>query len=87
MADVNASIPTAEPVYYRPMFGAIGRRNPISVIFTSNMSLRGGLKSRVRIGKKLVPLKNCRKIGKHDTVLNNGLPKIEVDLESFIVRN
>jgi urease subunit alpha len=87
MGDANASIPTTEPVYYRPMFGAMGEaKNSISVIFTSKMALSRGLKDRVRIGKKLVPVKNCRKIGKSDMILNNGLPKIDVDPESFIVR-
>jgi urease subunit alpha len=50
------------------------------------MALRRGPKNRVRIGMKLVPVRNCRKIGEHDMVLNNGLPKIEVDPESFFVR-
>jgi urease subunit alpha len=87
MGDANASIPTTEPVYYRPMFGAMGEtKNSISVIFTSKMALRRGLKDRVRIGRKLVPVKNCRKIGKRDMMLNNGLPRIDVDPESFIVR-
>jgi urease subunit alpha len=87
MGDANASIPTTEPVYYRPMFGAMGEaKNSISVIFSSKMALRRGLKNRVRIGMKLVPVRNCRKIGEHDMVLNNCLPKIEVNPESFFVR-
>jgi urease subunit alpha len=49
------------------------------------MALRRGLKNRVRIGRKLVPVRNRRRIGKHDMVLNNDLPKIEVDSESFIL--
>lgn len=83
---MNASIPTTEPVYYRPMFGAMEAKNSISVIFSSKMALRRRLKNRVRIGKKLVPVRNCRRIGKHDMLLNNDLPKIEIDPESFIVR-
>jgi urease subunit alpha len=87
MGDANASIPTTEPVYYRPMFGAMGEaKNSIWVIFSSKMALRRGLKNRVRIGMKLVPVRNCRKIGEHEMVLNNCLPKIEVDPESFFVR-
>jgi urease subunit alpha len=87
MGDANTSIPTTEPVYYRPMFGAMGEaKNSISVIFTSKMALRRGLKDRVRTGKKLVPVKNCRKIGKRNMLLNNGIPKIDVDPGSFIVR-
>ena len=62
MGEANASIPTTELVYYRPMFGAMGEtKNSISVIFTSKMALRRGLKDRVRIGKKLVPVKNCER--------------------------
>jgi urease subunit alpha len=69
------------------MFGAMGEtKNSISVIFTSKMALRKGLRDRVRIGKKLVPVRNCRKIGKRDMILNHGLPRIDVDPESFIVR-
>jgi urease subunit alpha len=76
MGGVNALIPTTEPVYYRPMFGATGEaKNSISVIFSSKMALRRGLKNRVRIGRKLVSVRNCRKIGEHDIVLNNGLPQ------------
>jgi urease subunit alpha len=87
MGDVNASIPTTEPVYYRPMFGAVGKaKNSISVIFTSKKALRRGFKDRIQIGKKLVPVQNCKKIGERDMILNDGLPKIEVDPESLIVK-
>jgi urease subunit alpha len=87
MGDVNASIPTTEPVYYRPMFGAVGKaKNSISVIFTSKKALRRGFKDRIQISKKLVPVQNCKKIGERDMILNDGLPKIEVDPESLIVK-
>lgn len=87
MGDVNASIPTTEPVYYRPMFGAMGKaKTSISVIFTSKLALRKGLKNRAGVGKKLFPVRNCRKIGKQNMILNNALPKIEIDPESFVVK-
>jgi urease subunit alpha len=87
MGDVNASMQLVNQFITGPMFGAMGEaKNSISVIFYSKMALRRRLKNRVRIRKKLVPVRNCRRIGKHDMLLNNDLPKIEVDPESFIVR-
>ena len=87
MGDANASIPTTEPVYYRPMFGALGKaKQSISALFTSKLALRSGLKDRVKVNKKLLPVKNCRRIGKQNMVLNSALPRIDVDPESFSVK-
>jgi urease subunit alpha len=87
MGDANASIPTTEPVYYRPMFGALGKaKQSISALFTSKLALRNGLKGRVKVDKKLLPVKNCRRIGKQNMVLNSALPRIDVDPESFSVK-
>lgn len=87
MGDVNASIPTTELVYYRAHVRSHGRSKEFNFgNISSKMALRRGLKNRVRIGRKLVPVRNCRRIGKHDMVLKNNLPKTEVDPESFIVR-
>lgn len=87
MGDPNASIPTPEPVYYRPMFGAIGTAvQSTSVIFTSQLAIDNGLKTKVNVKKKLLPVKNCRKISKEDMVLNNLTPKIEIDPETFKVK-
>jgi len=87
MGDPNASIPTPEPVYYRPMFGALGSAiQSTSVIFTSQLAIDNGLAKKVNVKKKLLPVKNCRKISKDDMVLNNLTPKIEIDPETFKVK-
>ena len=87
MGDPNASIPTTEPVYYRPMFGALGSAiQSTSFTFTSKLAIDNGLATKVNIKKKLLPVKNCRKISKDDMVLNNLTPKIEIDPETFKVK-
>lgn len=87
MGDPNASIPTPEPVYYRPMFGAMGTaKQNISVTFTSKAAIDNGLATKLNIKKKLLPVKNCRKISKEDMVFNNLTPKIEIDPETFKVK-
>ncbi len=87
MGDPNASIPTPEPVYYRPMFGAMGSaKQSTSFIFTSQLAIDNGLATKINIKKKLLPVKNCRKISKNDMVLNNLTPKIEIDPETFKVK-
>lgn len=94
MGDPNASIPTPEPVYYRPMFGAMGSAvHSTSVTFTSKLALKGKRKNGVggpqnglRIKKKILPVKNCRKIGKKDMLYNDATPKIQVDPETYVVR-
>lgn len=86
MGDPNASIPTPEPVYYRPMFGAFGRAvGSTSVTFTSKLAIRRGLAKKLGLKKRLLPVKNCRTIGKKDMVNNNTLPKIEIDPETYKV--
>lgn len=87
MGDPNASIPTTEPVYYRPMFGALGSaKQSTSFTFTSKLAIDNGLATKINIKKKLLPVKNCRKISKNDMVLNNLTPKIEIDPETFKVK-
>src|SRR3990172_6885308 len=87
MGDPNASIPTPEPVYYRPMFGAMGTANQnTSVTFTSKAAIDNGLATKLNIKKKLLPVKNCRKISKEDMVFNNLTPKIDIDPETFKVK-
>jgi urease subunit alpha len=85
MGDPNASIPTPQPEYYRPMFGAFGRSLiESSVTFVSQASLE---KTRaIGLGKRLLPVFNTRKIGKHSLVLNDALPRMEVDPETYEVR-
>ena len=87
MGDPNASIPTTEPIYYRPMFGALGKaKKTTSVTFTSQLALDNGLEEKLKIEKKLVPVRNCRNIGKKDMVYNDATPKIEIDPETYEVK-
>ncbi|MET4725463.1 urease subunit alpha [Bradyrhizobium japonicum] len=85
MGDPNASIPTPQPEYYRPMFGAFGRspgRN--SVTFVSRASLE--TTRQLGLAKQLLPVSNTRSIGKHSMILNDALPRMEVDPETYEVR-
>ncbi len=87
MGDPNGSIPTVEPISYRPMFGSMGgAKHSTSVTFTSQIALDLGLASKVKISKKLVPVKNCRNIGKKDMIYNDLTPKIEINPETYEVR-
>jgi urease subunit alpha len=87
MGDPNASIPTPEPVYYRPMFGALGRaKYSTSVTFTSKLAIKDGLAKKLDLKKRLLPVKNCRKIGKKNMILNNLTPEIDIDPETYIVK-
>jgi urease subunit alpha len=83
MGDAGASIPTPQPVSMRPMFGA---RSPgaISLAFVSGRALREGTVTGLR--KKLYAVRGCRGLGKRDMKLNDALPKLEVDAESYEVR-
>jgi urease subunit alpha len=85
MGDPNASIPTPQPEYYRPMFGAFGRSlTESSVTFVSQASLeKNGM---LGLAKKLLPVTNTRKIGKHSMKLNSAIPRMEVDPETYEVR-
>ena len=85
MGDPNATIPTPQPEYYRPMFGALGRALGEScVTFVS----QAGLKTVKALGlsRKVLPVMNTRKIGKHSMILNGATPHIEVDPETYEVR-
>ena len=87
MGDPNASIPTPEPVYYRPMFGALGSaKQKTSVTFTSKAAIDNDLASKIDVKKKLLPVKNCRNISKDDMIYNNLTPKIDIDPETFKVK-
>ena len=86
MGDPNASIPTPQPMHYRPQFGAHGKaRCATSVSFVSQAALEEGI-DHLDLTKRLVPAKNTRKIGKTDLILNDALPKIEVDPETYVVK-
>ncbi len=88
MGDPNASIPTPQPVHYRPMFGAYGKAiTNSSVTFVSKASLDAGLRGRLGVDKELVAVENTRGgIGKHSMKLNSATPHIEVDPETYEVR-
>ena len=87
MGDPNASIPTTEPVMYRPMFGALGgARSSTSVTFTSRAALEAGLASKIDAGRRLVAVEGCRSIGKRDMIHNSLTPRIEINPETYEVR-
>lgn len=87
MGDPNASIPTPQPVHYRPMFGALGgARHATSVSFVSKAGLDGGMAQRCNLRKRLVAVKGTRNIFKSDLVLNDYQPVIEVDAQTYEVR-
>jgi urease subunit alpha len=85
MGDANASIPTPQPVLYRPMFGSFGGATAAtSATFVSQASLDAGIAEKFR--KRAVAVKGCRTIGKRDMIHNSATPNIEVDPETYEVR-
>lgn len=87
MGDPNASIPTPQPVHYRPMFGALGgARYATSVSFVSQAALDAGIGEQLGLQKNLVAVKDCRDVRKQDMVLNSYQPTIEVDSQTYQVR-
>ncbi|WEN43669.1 Urease subunit alpha [Thauera sp. GDN1] len=86
MGDPNASIPTPQPVHYRPMFGSFGRALRTSVTFVSQAALANPEVAALGLRKPLVAVRGCRKVTKADMVLNDATPQIEVDPETYIVR-
>jgi urease subunit alpha len=87
MGDPNASIPTTEPVLYRPMFGSFGKAvQSTSVIFTSQLALDNGIQEKINCDKKLIAVKNCRSIGKKDMLYNDATPDIDVNPETYEVK-
>jgi urease subunit alpha len=88
MGDPNASIPTPQPTFYRPQFGAAGRAiGATSLTFVSEASLHSKTgPKQLDLRRRLEPVKACRDLGKSDMVLNDALPKIEVDPETYTVK-
>ena len=87
MGDANASIPTPQPVYSRPMFGALGRAVEASAVtFVSAAAQEAGIGEKLGLRKQTVAVKNTRGLGKVDMVLNDALPKIQVNPETYEVR-
>lgn len=85
MGDPNASIPTPQPVHYRPMFGSFGKALKTSLTFVSEAALANPAVAALDLQKPLIAVKNCRNISKKDMVLNNATPKIDVDPETYQV--
>jgi len=87
MGDPNASIPTPQPVHYRPMFAGFGRcMTESAVTFVSQAALEGDVARRFGLTRRLLPVTGCRDLSKKDMVLNDMTPAIEVDPETYEVR-
>ncbi|HBU98878.1 urease subunit alpha [Thalassospira lucentensis] len=87
MGDPNASIPTPQPVHYRPMFGAYGNAiAKTSFSFVSQAGIDAGIAAEFGLSKSLLAVSNTRNIGKKDMKLNDALPKMEVDPETYQVK-
>ncbi|MDP1528663.1 MAG: urease subunit alpha [Rhodoferax sp.] len=87
MGDANASIPTPQPVHYRPMFGSYGRLLPAtSLTFVSQTALRGDIGDELGLRKRLSAVHGCRTVGKKDMVHNAYLPLMEIDAQTYQVR-
>jgi len=87
MGDANASIPTPQPVLPRPMFGAApAAAAATSVHFVAPQAIQDGLADRLAVNRKLVAVKDVRQVGKAQMPLNDALPSIEVDPDTFTVR-
>jgi urease subunit alpha len=87
MGDANASIPTPQPVFYRPMFSSFGRAiGSTGLAFVSKAALVAGVPRKLGLAKQAVAVENCRRIGKRDMIHNAATPKLEVDPETYEVR-
>ena len=87
MGDPNASIPTPQPVHYRPMFGGFGAAVAAgSITFVSQAALAAGIGERLGLSKQLVAVKGIRTLSKKDMVLNDYVPRMAVDAETYEVR-
>jgi urease subunit alpha len=86
MGDPNASIPTPQPVFMRPMFGAFGRAMAgTSIAFVSQLAKQKGVAKGYGLTKRIEAVRGCRKLGKKDLKWNNAMPKITVDPETYQV--
>ncbi len=87
MGDPNASLPTPQPVWYRPMFGGFGAALPATrVTFMSQAAIDAGVPQRLGLASTVLPVRHCRGIGKADMVRNDRLATITVDPETYEVR-
>jgi len=86
MGDPNASIPTPQPVHYRPMFAAFGKALSTSITFVSKAALENPAVRDLGLARPLVAVENTRRIGKRDMKLNDATPAIHVDPETYEVK-
>jgi urease subunit alpha len=87
MGDPNASIPTPQPVHYRPMFGALGgARGASCVTFLSQAALQDGIPHELRLTKRALAVHDTRAVAKKDLVHNGYCPRMEVDPQTYQVR-
>lgn len=87
MGDPNASLPTPEPVIYRPMFGALGLAvKKTNYTFMSKAAMDRGVPEKLELEKTIAAVRNCRRVGKKDLKWNSNTPKITVDPETYEVR-
>jgi len=87
MGDPNASIPTPQPVHYRPMFGSFGgARAATSLTFVSQAALQAEIGDQLGLAKRLAAVQGCRQVKKGDMVHNGWLPKMEIDPQTYEVR-
>jgi urease subunit alpha len=87
MGDANASIPTPQPVWARPMFGAFGRAaSSTSLTFVAPAAIEAGIEQRLGVDRRLVPTANTRALGKEHLPENTARPRIEVEPDTFAVR-
>jgi len=87
MGDPNASIPTPQPVHYREMFGALGSAvNETSVTFVSQAAIDNQVSEKLSLKRRLLPCKNVRSVTKNDMILNDLMPQVEVDPQTYEVK-
>jgi urease subunit alpha len=87
MGDPNASIPTPQPIIYRPMFGSYGKAlSQTCFNFVSDISIKNGTIKKLALAKTSLPVKGCRKVFKKDMVHNDATPNLEVDPETYEVK-
>jgi urease subunit alpha len=87
MGDPNASIPTPQPMHYRPMFGSFGKAlGSTNLTFVSKAAIANGLRETLGCSRRFVAVENTRNIGKADMILNSATPKIEINPETYEVR-
>ncbi|MGD9894398.1 MAG: urease subunit alpha, partial [Dehalococcoidia bacterium] len=87
MGDPNASIPTPQPVHYRPMFAGFGKMmNDACLTFASKAGIEAGIGKRFGLARRLAPVSGVRRLSKRSMVLNDYVPKMEIDPETYAVR-